>query len=96
MSNLPGSPVGHLRPLVAGLVAEGTERTNAISHATMAHAAEGRVRESIADLLAALARHDRAATEERGRRVMSIGASSGTDILTGVLAGLQLAQAGQG
>jgi hypothetical protein len=94
--NVPGSPVAQLRPLVAGLVADGTQRTNAISHAAMAHAAEGRVRESIGELLAAMARRDRPATEERARQVLSIGASSGADILTGVLAGLELAQVGRG
>ena len=94
--NLPGSPVAHLRPLLSRLVGDAAGRTNAISHAAMSHAAEGRVRESIAELLAAMASGDRAAMDRRGARVVSIGASSGTDILTGMLAGLELAQAGQG
>ena len=94
--NQPSSPVGHLRPLLAQLTAEAADRTNVISHAAMVQAAEGRVRESISELVNAMARGDRAAMERRGAQVMSIGATSGTDILTGLLAGLELAEAGRG
>lgn len=91
--NQPGSPLADFRPLLARLVEETMDRTNDISHAALAHAVEGRVRESIATLVVAMTRGDRAAMEERGATVMSIGATSGTDILTGMLAGLELAEA---
>jgi hypothetical protein len=90
--NLPGSPVGDLRSLLVGLVDDAGERTNDISRAAMVHAAQGRVRESITELVTAMAHGDRAAMERRGTQVMRIGASSGTDILTGMLAGLELAE----
>jgi Protein of unknown function (DUF2877) len=91
--NQPGSPLADFRPLLVRLVQETMDRTNEISHAALAHAVDGRVRESIATLVQAMARGDRAAMEERGARVLSIGATSGTDILTGMLAGLELAEA---
>ena len=90
--SVPGSPVGDLRSLLVRLVDDAVERTNDISHAAMAHAAQGRVRESITELVTAMARGDGAAMERRGTQVMLIGASSGTAILTGMLAGLELAE----
>ncbi len=89
----PGSPVAYLRPLLTRLVEETVDRTNDISHAAMAHAVEGRVRESISELVKAMVRGDRVAMERRGAQVMRIGATSGTDILSGMLAGLELAEA---
>jgi hypothetical protein len=94
--NLPGSPVRDLRPVLMTLVDDNRERTNDISYAAMAHATRGRVRESITELVAAMARSDRWAMERRGRQVIGIGATSGTDILAGMLAGLELAQIGKG
>jgi hypothetical protein len=90
--SVPGSPVGDLRSLLVRLVDDARERTNDISHAAMAHAVQGRVRESITELVTAMARGDGAAMERRGTQVMLIGASSGTAILTGMLAGLELAE----
>lgn len=76
------------REALAGVIADSADRTNAISHAALAHAARGRVRQSIVDLATALAERDRATIPFRADRVLAIGATSGTDILTGLLAGL--------
>jgi hypothetical protein len=96
ISNLPGSPVGDLRPLLVQLADDAAERTNDISRAAMVHAAQGRVRQSIIELVSAMARGDRPEAERRGAQVMGIGASSGADILTGMLAGLELAERRRG
>lgn len=63
-------------------------RTNAISHATFVQAAHGRVEESITSLLLAMSRNDVTSMREYARRVIGIGTTSGTDILSGILAGL--------
>jgi len=91
--SVPGSPVGRLRPVMARLVRDSADRTNDISHAAMAHAIEGRVRESIAELVDAMARDDDAGMQRWGEQVIGIGATSGTDILAGMLAGLELSEA---
>lgn len=65
------------------------DRTPAVSHATLAHAVRGRVRESLIGLAEAIAAGDESAMARRAFRVLAIGASSGTDILAGMLAGLR-------
>jgi hypothetical protein len=78
------------RQILAGVIDDNAARTNDISHAAMAHAVRGRVRQSLVDLAIALADGDRAALGLRADRVIAIGATSGTDILAGLLAGLAL------
>lgn len=72
------------------VVEENAPRTNRISSATMAHAVRGRVCESIVALAQALVEGDAALTRARAQRVIGIGATSGTDIVAGLLAGLAL------
>jgi hypothetical protein len=78
------------RAAMARVIDDGAHRTNDISHAALAHAARGRVRQSLVDLATALADGDRSTTAFRADRVLAIGATSGTDILAGLLAGLSL------
>jgi hypothetical protein len=84
-------PRAHVaRAAMARVIDDGADRTNDISHAALAHAARGRVRQSLVDLATALADGDRSTTAFRADRVLAIGATSGTDILAGLLAGLAL------
>jgi Protein of unknown function (DUF2877) len=85
---LRGPEAREERAALVAAIDESAARTNDISHAALAHAARGRVRQSIVDLAAALAERDRATISARADRVLAIGATSGTDILTGLLAGL--------
>jgi hypothetical protein len=84
------------RDLLARLIDDNAERTNVISQAAMAQAARGRVRDSIVRFAHAITGGSRPAMEVRARRLIAIGATSGTDIMLGMLAGLQLGQVGSG
>ncbi len=96
IANMAGSPIAHLRPLLIRLVQDNVNRTTVISHAALLHAVRGRVRESIQELASAMARGDGPAMEVRGRQVVAIWATSGTDIAAGMLAGIELTQVGKG
>lgn len=90
MLNVAGSPChGWLDGGTAVLKhAEGA--TNAISLAALTAAADGRVRESIAALIDTLMRGTAATLIQPLRRVLAIGATSGTDLVAGIVAGLEL------
>lgn len=76
--------------VLAAVVEENAHRTNRISYATMAHAVRGRVRESIVALAHALVEGDVGLIRARAQWVIGIGATSGTDIVAGMMAGLAL------
>jgi hypothetical protein len=70
-------------------VDDSAERTTDVSHATLVHAVRGRVRESLVALVASIAAGDEDLMARRAHRVLAIGATSGTDILSGLIAGLR-------
>lgn len=88
--HLPGSPCEGSRGICADIVAGAALRTNAVSLAALTAAARGRVRESIIGLLRALVTEDSEAASVSLRRVLGIGATSGSDIAAGIVAGLGL------
>lgn len=71
----------------ADIVAAGASRTNAISLAALRHAAAGRVRASIAQLLQQLCQGSPDTVAPALQRVLAIGSTSGTDIAAGVVCG---------
>ncbi|HEX4884682.1 MAG TPA: DUF2877 domain-containing protein, partial [Casimicrobiaceae bacterium] len=88
--HMPGSPRHALAPIGARIAARAHERTHAISAAALHAAAGGRVRASIAALLDALATGTPARAAAALARLLSIGSSSGRDMLTGILAGFDV------
>lgn len=76
--------------LLAEVIDANADRTNEISHAAMAHAVRGRLRQSILELGRAIGGGDRAEMAGCAQRVLGLGATSGTDLLSGMLVGLQL------
>lgn len=88
--SVPGSPVRHWQPLARMLAREAYRATNLISSSALRLAAEGRVRESIGALVAALFSGDEVSVTVSLDRVLAIGSSSGADIASGLLAGCQL------
>lgn len=86
----PGTRIHTLRPWVAELVRTHEANTNAISWIAMHEAARARVRESIVRILTAVAADDTDALRAAARAVIRIGKTSGTDIVTGMQAGLHL------
>ena len=87
---MPGGHVHTFQPFLAGLVADHEERTNTLSFTTMQEAVQGRVRQRIVDLLDAVSAGDLPSIPALTRRVIAIGSTSGTDMLTGMQAGLHL------
>jgi len=88
--NVPESPCISWRRIGSQVIASAVRRTNAISIAALRHAAQGKVRESLVALCGALLRAEEAAMLPALDRVLAIGASSGTDIALGMLAGFEL------
>ena len=86
----PGTRMHALLPWVQELVRDSEPRTNVISWTAMHEAAHGRVRESITAVLRAVAAGDPEALRPAARKVIQIGKTSGTDIVTGMQAGLHL------
>lgn len=86
----PGTRIHALQPWMAELVRSHEANTNPISWIAMHEAVEGRARESIIDVLSAVAAGDAEALRSAARKVIRIGKTSGTDIVTGMQAGLHL------
>jgi len=91
---LLGARGRHYQALLLEVIDANAHRTNDISYTAMAHAVRGRVRESIIELAKAMASRDSIEMAVRAHRVLALGATSGTDILSGMLAGLQLPAGG--
>jgi hypothetical protein len=89
--NLPRGPFERMKPVCGEIVTEAPSRTNAISLAALAAAARGRVRESIQALLCEMAGGRREAASQALARVLAIGATSGGDIVAGLLCALDAA-----
>jgi hypothetical protein len=88
--NIPGSPCQGWLGTGTDVLAGAERATNAISLAALTQAARGRVRESIAGLIEHLMHGapERLATPLR--RVLSIGSTSGADIVAGIRCGFEL------
>ncbi|MGW5240118.1 DUF2877 domain-containing protein [Monashia sp. NPDC004114] len=86
----PGTRIHALGPWLRRLVWTHRTRTNVISWTAMHEAARGRVRESLIAVLDAVAAGDAGALHSAARRVITIGNTSGTDIVTGMQAALHL------
>lgn len=93
---MPGGCAQEYRDLLVRLIDDNAHRTNDISYAAMSQAARGRVRQSVVEFARAIVSGRRSTMEFRARRLIGIGATSGTDIMLGMLAGLQLIQALRG
>jgi hypothetical protein len=88
---LRGNPCAPLRPLAVQIAAEARQRTNAISAAMLEAAARGAVRDSLQRLLHAMVSGDAATVRAAAARVLAIGASSGRDLLSGIVTGFECA-----
>lgn len=95
---LAAQPASRIRHVGAAIVAELDRRpdaTTVVARATLREAARGRARQSLMTLLGVLAMHGaesvhRPALLQAARQVIGIGHTSGTDILSGIAAGLRL------
>lgn len=88
--NIPGSPGRAWRRIGSRVLEYARIHTHMISVAALRHAAAGRVRASVTDLCDALMHASPTSTLRALQRVMRIGASSGSEIALGVLAGFRL------
>ncbi len=88
--NLADSPCEGWLDRGAPVLLHARHATNAISLAALTAAADGRVRESIAALIEALLHGTPTRLAEPLHAVLAIGATSGADIVAGILAGLEL------
>lgn len=88
--NVAGSPCHGLLDGGTAVLKNATDATNAISLAALTAAADGRVRESIAALIDTLMHGTTTTLDEPLWRVLAIGASSGADLVAGIVAGLEL------
>jgi len=88
--NVAKSPCHPMRALCGDVVAIARTSTNAISVAALANAARGRVRESIHALARELIDGAPGGLRPALDRVLAIGATSGSDIVAGLVSGLSL------
>jgi hypothetical protein len=88
--NLPGSPCCGWLGGGKDVLSHAEQSTNAISLAALTPAAYGHVRESISRLIETLICGTPATLTEALDRVLAIGSTSGSDLVAGILAGLNL------
>ncbi len=88
-----GEPALAQLEVLRRVVRDNAGATNEISHAAMAHAVRGRVRDRIVRFAEALVTGDPGRMRAAGELVIAIGGTSGTDMMSGLLAGLRLAPA---
>jgi hypothetical protein len=86
--NLPDSPCHGLRRACDAIVADAPSRTNPISLAALREAAQGRIRDSVQTLLCALLGGQRDDVVHALARVLAIGSTSGRDMVSGIVCGL--------
>ncbi|MCQ4207465.1 DUF2877 domain-containing protein [Streptomyces longispororuber] len=91
LAALPGSALTGFGPALKAVLAEHPGRTTDLSHATLTEAADARVRHELVDVLRELA-HGRHPQELNApaRELLAIGHTSGSDTLSGLIAGLHL------
>ncbi|MFI6937831.1 DUF2877 domain-containing protein [Streptomyces sp. NPDC050418] len=88
---LPGSALGALIPVLQDVLDTHPERTTDLSLATLREATDGRARAEVLDVLRLLA--DEADPQQLDvpvRKVLAVGHTSGSDTLSGLIAGLHL------
>jgi len=96
VASRPGSRTTIVRPAIAAMLDRHGRRTTDLSVATLRAALGGRARQRLVDLVDAAVGEPReldgpgGGLRARADRVIGIGHTSGTDILSGVLAGLEL------
>jgi len=88
--NVTGSPCQGWLDGGAQVLLHAEHATHALSLAALTEAAAGRVRESIAALIDGLLHGTPTTLVQPLRRVLAIGATSGADMVAGILAGLEL------
>lgn len=88
--NIAQSPCHPMRAICGDVVAIARTSTNAISVAALANAARGRVRQSIEALVRELIDGTPAGLRVALDRVLAIGATSGSEIVAGLVSGLAL------
>lgn len=89
--NMPGGPFDEPYLQLARALAEASAvLTTDISQSMLIHAAAGRVREKITDLLQELTQGNAESITLAARRVLDIGSMSGTDLAAGIAAGMEL------
>ncbi|NEB79610.1 DUF2877 domain-containing protein, partial [Streptomyces sp. SID14478] len=88
---LPGSAPTGFVPVLRAVLADFPARTTDLSLATLAEATEGRARGELIDVLRQLA-HSRPSWELHApvRKALAVGHTSGSDTLSGIVAGLHL------
>ncbi|WP_199548168.1 DUF2877 domain-containing protein [Streptomyces sp. N35] len=91
LAALPGSAQAAFVPVLEEVLAAHPGRTTDVSLATLREAADGRARDELLDVLRLVA--DRAQPQQLAapvRKVLAIGHTSGSDTLSGLIAGLHL------
>ncbi|GAT72688.1 hypothetical protein MHM582_1164 [Microbacterium sp. HM58-2] len=86
----PGMVLNRIIPGLARAVDLNAERTTLLSATTIRAALAARGRQSMHDLVHALAAPDSAALHDAAGRILAIGHSSGADLLTGIRLALEL------
>ncbi len=86
----PGMVLNRIVPALADAVDAHAERTTLLSATTIRAALAARGRQSMHDLVRALATPDSAALHDAAGRILAIGHSSGADLLTGMRLALEL------
>ncbi|PHI29397.1 DUF2877 domain-containing protein [Budvicia aquatica] len=89
---MPGNPARGCLSQLYQAISQCGSQTNPISYMAISKAAQGLVRESIVDLLVAMVGGNKNHLIAKIDAVLKIGSTSGTDIATGMLAGLELSQ----
>ncbi|MEV0320240.1 DUF2877 domain-containing protein [Streptomyces sp. NPDC050658] len=91
LAALPGSALGGFVPVLRGVLAEHAGRTTDLSAATLHEAADGRARSELLDVLRLLATGSPSRDLHAPvHKVLAIGHTSGSDTLSGLVAGLHL------
>lgn len=88
---MPGAPFQDIHKSFAKAMADlAGAATTKISAAMLTHAARGEVQETVAGLLDSIHATGKAGLTHNARQVIALGGSSGTDLLTGIITGLEL------
>lgn len=88
---MPGAPFHDIHRNFAKAMADlAGAATTKISAAMLTHAARGEIQETVAGLLGSIHATGKAGLTHYARQVISLGGSSGTDLLTGIITGLEL------
>ncbi|MFG2882717.1 DUF2877 domain-containing protein [Streptomyces sp. NPDC048297] len=91
LAALPGSGLAAFVPVLRDVLADHGGRTTDLGLATVGEAADGRARSELLDLLGLLANgHPPGDLHVPARKVLAIGHTSGSDTLSGLVAGLHL------